>query len=83
MLYADVIIDISVASLDRTFQYRIPEELRCRVRIGSAVRVPFGKGNSLRKGYIVGIGGTPKFPPERTKDTKWPSFRMSVRTPAS
>ncbi len=68
MLYADVIIDISVASLDRTFQYRIPEELRCRVRIGSAVRVPFGKGNSLRKGYIVGIGGTPKFPPERTKD---------------
>lgn len=68
MLYADVIIDISVASLDRTFQYRIPEELAGKVRIGSPVRIPFGKGNSMRKGYIVGIGTTPKFPPELTKD---------------
>ena len=68
MLYADVIIDISVASLDRTFQYRIPPELTGKVRIGSPVRIPFGRGNASRKGYIVGISETPKFPPERTKD---------------
>lgn len=56
--YADVIIDISHEKVDRPFQYRIPEALSEQVQVGVCVRVPFGKGNHLRKGYVVGISGT-------------------------
>ena len=41
-MFADVIVDISVEALDRTFQYRIPEQLRQQVSIGSRVKIPFG-----------------------------------------
>ena len=67
-MYADVIIDISVAALDRTFQYRIPDSLRDSVEIGTPVMIPFGASDKLRKGYVVGIGEEPKFEPGRTKD---------------
>ena len=73
MLYADVIIDISAAALDRTFQYRIPESLSGSVDVGSPVMIPFGTGNKVRKGYIVGIGNEPKFDPGRLKDIIGPA----------
>ena len=68
MLYADVIIDISVSALDRTFQYRIPEELTKEAGIGSPVLIPFGSSDKLRKGYIVGIGTEPKWPESKIKE---------------
>ena len=40
-LYADIIIDISSESLDKTYQYEIPEELLEKVQIGSPVEIPF------------------------------------------
>ena len=54
-LYADVIIDISHEAIDRTFQYAIPDDIAGRIQIGSQVNIPFGKGNNLRKGYVIGI----------------------------
>ena len=45
MKYADVIVDISLEALDRSFQYIIPERLEGQVTVGSLVIVPFGKGN--------------------------------------
>ena len=45
--FADIIIDISHEKLDKTFQYIIPDELRDKVKTGSCVSVPFGKGNYL------------------------------------
>ena len=45
MIFADVIIDISVKSLDRPFQYIVPEEMEFDVDIGSVVKIPFGKSN--------------------------------------
>ena len=53
MVYADVIIDISHEKVDRDFQYRIPEELEPAIKPGVVVTVPFGKGNTLRKGYVM------------------------------
>ena len=44
-VYIDVIVDISVNSLDRIFQYRVPEELLDAVTVGCQVNVPFGSGN--------------------------------------
>lgn len=62
MIYADVIVDISHENLDKTYQYAIPEHLVSELTIGSLVQFPFGKGNKLRKGYVVGISEEAKYP---------------------
>ncbi len=67
-LYADIIVDISHEKLDKTFQYRVPERLAGTLEIGMCVVVPFGNGNRLVKGYVMGIGGECKFDPARTKE---------------
>lgn len=51
--YANIIIDISHESVDRTFQYRIPDGLRGKLQAGQQVIIPFGFGSRQRKGYVV------------------------------
>ncbi len=67
MMYADIIADINIDSLDRTYQYIIPRELDERVQVGSQVMVPFGRGNRCIKGYVVGISDQLKVSPDRIK----------------
>lgn len=67
MQYADIIIDISQGQLDRTFQYRIPEELRVRLQIGSRVMVSFGSDKRKITGYVIGLSNTPKVDPARIR----------------
>lgn len=66
--YADVIIDIAHEKVDRPFQYRIPEALVERVAEGSCVRVPFGVGNRLRKGYVVALKSVAEYDPSKMKE---------------
>mgnify|MGYP002519141332 CR=1 FL=1 len=68
MTYADVIIDISHEKLDRDFQYLIPEKFKQAIRPGVVVTVPFGRGNTLRKGYVIGISSRPKYDAAKTKE---------------
>ena len=65
-VYADVIVNI--ASLDKSFQYRVPQDLTGEVEIGAAVRIPFGNGGRVREGYVIGLSHEPKVEPERLKD---------------
>ncbi len=51
--FANIIIDISHEKVDRLFQYRIPDGLLGKVEIGCSVDVPFGRGNTRRKGYVI------------------------------
>ncbi len=67
MTYADIIVDISHESIDRTFQYRIPEDLQTSVKIGTKVNIPFGNRKGMT-GYIVGLSSTPKIEESRIKD---------------
>lgn len=67
-MYADVVIDISSKEVDRPFTYRIPEALRERAVIGTPVHIPFGAGNKLRQGFIIGLKETAEYPDERIKD---------------
>lgn len=67
MIFAEVIVDISVKSLDRTFQYRIPKEWEKDAEIGAQVMIPFGKGNRRIKGFIIGLSETPRYDIEKTK----------------
>ena len=68
MIYADIIIDISSEKLDKTFQYRVPEELEQEIKMGMVVCIPFGNGNKIRKGYVIGLTGKPKVDPDRIKE---------------
>ncbi|WP_186422954.1 replication restart helicase PriA [Lacrimispora celerecrescens] len=66
--YARIIIDISHEKVDRTFDYRIPAGLLDEVAVGSLVLIPFGKGNSMRKGYVVGIAAHADYDPDKIKE---------------
>ena len=70
MIFADVIVDISVKSLDRPFQYIVPEEMLEDAVIGAMVIIPFGSGNRELKGYIIGLSGEAKFDVHKTKEIK-------------
>ena len=60
MTYADIIVDISHEKLDKSFQYLVPEKLKEEIQVGMVVSIPFGRGNHVRKGYVVGISDEPK-----------------------
>lgn len=65
--YVDIIIDISHEAIDRAFQYEVPLSLRERISIGMQVQVPFGRGNHLRTGYIIGMSDQPEYDREKIK----------------
>lgn len=67
MMYADVIVDISLEKLDRVFQYRIPPALEKSIVVGSQILIPFGKGNRRMRGYVVGLSDYTDYPVEKIK----------------
>lgn len=67
MIFADIIVDISVKSLDRPFQYIVPEEMAQDAVVGALVKIPFGSGNRTMNGYIIGLSEEPAFDVARTK----------------
>ncbi len=66
-MYADVIVDITSEKLDKVFQYRIPEELKGALAVGSEVKVPFGNGNRLISGYVVSFSEKTEYDPSKIK----------------
>lgn len=66
-MYADIIVDISHENLDKTYQYAIPDALLDKVKAGTLVKVPFGRGNRFIKGYVVGLSEIPKWDAKKIK----------------
>ncbi len=67
-MYANIIIDISHESVDRTFQYKVPGLLEETLQVGQQVYIPFGSGKKLRKGYVVELTETLQYDPSRLKE---------------
>lgn len=67
-LYADIIVDISAGSLDRVFQYKIPDRLKAEVDIGRQVLIPFGKSDKVIKGFVLNITQKPSYDVEKIKE---------------
>ncbi len=61
MKYASVIININTKKLKDPFTYIVPPSLADKVRIGSVVDIPFGKGNNLKKGYVIELSDSLSF----------------------
>lgn len=57
--FANVIVDISHEKLDKTFQYRIPQEMETDITLGVLVDIPFG--NRTIQGYVVELTDEPEF----------------------
>ncbi len=53
--FAGVIINRLALTIDKIFSYRIPDDLRDKIQIGSHVYVPFGRGKKLIDGYVISI----------------------------
>ena len=70
MIYADVIVDISHEKVDRSFQYKVPENMEKEIRVGMVVRIPFGNGDHERKGYVIGLSDEAKFDLRRMKEIR-------------
>ena len=68
MKYANVIVDISLEKLDRTFQYRVPEALEASLEAGMQVRVPFGNGGRVLTAYVVELTDECEWDPARMKE---------------
>ncbi|MGI6006781.1 MAG: replication restart helicase PriA [Ruminococcus sp.] len=67
-VYADVIVDIASGELDRVFQYRVPEKMADRIKTGTLVTVPFGRGDRKVKAYVVGLTGEAQLEESKIKD---------------
>lgn len=67
-MFASIIVDISIESLDRPFTYHIPDRLLERVFPGTKVSVPFGRGNRVITGYILELMDRPRFDADKIKD---------------
>lgn len=65
--FANIIIDISHESVDRTFQYRIPESLREQIQVGQQVNIPFGAGSRQRK-YVVELTDQVEYDEHKLKE---------------
>lgn len=66
-MYADIIVDISLGQLDKTFQYLIPDSFADKVSVGSFVNVPFGNGGRTLEGFVLSISDEPKIEASRIK----------------
>ena len=52
---AIVVINGTTREFDRQYHYLVPETLADRLLTGMRVIVPFGGGNSLKEGYVLGF----------------------------
>lgn len=55
MAIAKIIVDVPLMQTDQPYSYRIPEEFLGMLEVGMRVHVPFGKGNRLIQGIVLGL----------------------------
>ena len=55
VLVAQIIVDVPLMQTDRPYSYLIPEAMQAQIAIGMRVHVPFGKGNRLLQGFVIGL----------------------------
>ena len=54
-MIAEVIINSNAKDLDRTFDYKVPEEMKDKIKVGNRVLVPFGRRKILEEGFVIGF----------------------------
>lgn len=52
-MIAEIILNSNAKDLDRTFDYKVPEEMKDKIKIGNRVLVPFGRRKILEEGFVI------------------------------
>ena len=55
MAIAKIIVEVPLMQTDQPYSYRIPAEFEGMLEVGMRVHVPFGKGNRLIQGIVLGL----------------------------
>ena len=55
MAIAKIIVDVPLMQTDQPYSYKVPEEFVEMLEVGMRVHVPFGKGNRLIQGIVLGL----------------------------
>ncbi|MBT3320218.1 MAG: primosomal protein N' [Clostridia bacterium] len=79
-MFAKVIVDIAHTSVDKVFEYEIPNDMK--LNIGYRVKVPFGRGNKLLEGYVIGISQECGYDGENIKSINFVLSDFATFTPA-
>ncbi|MFW6035772.1 MAG: replication restart helicase PriA, partial [Halothermotrichaceae bacterium] len=66
--YVEVIVDIPIAKFDRTYTYTVPDYLNNKIKVGHAVRVPFGK--RIVPGFVISFTEKPDLELNKIKKIK-------------
>ncbi|MGI6168334.1 MAG: replication restart helicase PriA [Christensenellales bacterium] len=64
--FARVVVDVRHSDVDRLFDYRIPQDMQ--IAVGTRVLAPFGAGNKLIEGFVVGLEEQTQVPLEKIKE---------------
>lgn len=54
-MIAEIILNSEAKDLNRIFDYKVPENMINKAKIGSLVLVPFGRRKVLEEGFIIGL----------------------------
>lgn len=54
-MIAEIILNSNAKDLDKTFDYKVPEEMQNKIKIGNRVLVPFGRRKILEEGFVIGF----------------------------
>ncbi len=54
-MLAEIIVDVPLMQTDQPYTYLVPSEFGAMLTLGMRVHVPFGKGNRLIQGIVVGL----------------------------
>ena len=60
-MIAQIIINSNARALNKIFDYIVPSTLEKEVKLGNSVFVPFGNGNKIEEGYIIGFIDSSEF----------------------
>lgn len=58
-VYIEVLVEVKSKMIDKTFTYRVPENLKKDIKVGIRVLVPFG--NRKVEGFVLGISSKNEF----------------------
>lgn len=57
---AEVVIENALPAFDIKYSYLIPKALEQKPLVGCRVRIPFGRGNRKRTGFVLSLSSLPK-----------------------
>lgn len=60
-MIAEIIINSNAKALNRIFDYIVPKEMEKEIFVGARIYVPFGRGDKLEDGFVIGLKENSEF----------------------